>query len=120
VLLPELVFWNAQEAIATVQKYVESKESGSAPTLFGYTVTDSGEWVLTRASKTHRLVLEGLNHLARNVFKLIQVIRVRVGKGCATLCSVPHAQSSTVIYWFDDVTNLQFVDLDTTSANLRV
>ena len=67
VLLPELMFWNAQEAILVLQKYISAKEVGSAPTLFGYTVTPSGEWVLTRVSHRNSLVLEALNHLVLSI-----------------------------------------------------
>jgi hypothetical protein len=119
-LLPELLFLNAKGAFAVVRDYVESKECGSAPTIFGYIWQNSPGWTLTKASKTHGLVFEALNFLIKNTFRFEGVVCVRLGKGLATLADADFAQRSFLMYWEQvHPEEFQLLDTDKTSLNLR-
>ena len=110
---------NARGAIDIVRLFMEQREIGSTPVMFGQT-HNQGQWTMTKASKQHVEVHDALDFVLRNCFQLNDVIGVRLGRGVATLPTVKHASRSLLIYWNSKRPNdYQLIDMDGTSVNLR-
>ena len=120
LIVPELVYLNAGNAIDVVTNFVEHQTVGSVPTLFGFTADNKENWRVTRASFTHQDVFDALNYLVLNTFKVSRVIAARLGRGNATLPALPFSTGQIFIFWFSDPTDLQFYEnQDTNAINLR-
>ncbi len=87
------------KAMQTVLDYIGNLPAGKAPELFGYSAPN-GE--LTTATKRAPKVFMALQYVVKSFFKIDDVIAVRVGNSIHQLPSYSGADSSVVIYYYDD------------------
>jgi hypothetical protein len=108
-LVEECLFINGPQAMKIVKEFIEKLEPKSAPMLFGHT-NKTGK-MLTKASQTYKEIHEALNYVIMNVFRINDVMSVRIGRGVQTLGNIPDEDNHVTMYWFGkDDTHNQFID----------
>ena len=70
--------------------------------LYGFATNKKGERSLSEQARRRPYVLQALDHLVLNCWRLEEVMSVRLARGAKTLAAVPNASHSTVFWWFNN------------------
>ena len=87
-----------KEALSVVKRFTQEIQPRKYVTL-GLISQESGEAVVSHATKTHGQLLEALNYMIEHIWCFDECHMVRIGKGCKSLPSVINATHSTLLYW---------------------
>ncbi|CAE7210155.1 unnamed protein product [Symbiodinium sp. CCMP2456] len=70
--------------------------------LYGFATNKKGGHSLSEQARRRPYVLQALDHLVLNCWRLEEVMSVRLARGAKTLAAVPGASHSTVFWWFNN------------------
>ena len=90
------------EAVDVMLDFISRLSAGKTPATFGYTSDAKGNQFLTTASTRYPKTFMALQYVVKNIFRISDVIAVRLGRGINNTQLAPFAKGCTLVYYERD------------------